>query len=425
MAEAIQFTISPKDALIDTPQTIIINNLPPNQAITVTLETEDEASVKWESKASFISNDQGTINVSTFPSQDGNYTGVDGMGLFWSMTPKDIMKPCLFVSPSLKPIVYKLSCYEKSNLLKSISFSRFKLQDNILREPVTDPRIIGTLFHSPSQNPLPLIIVLGGSNGGLHEEKSALLASKGFASLALAYFGHENLPKNLEEIPLEYFEHALEWTKQHPLIDSKRIGILGTSRGGELTLLLGSLFQNEFKAIAANVPSCAVYSSFSMHNPKNVWLYRGSPLLPFAPFSSKLPDTDGQSPETAIALSPSFLGGMEENPEAFQQAMIHVENISCPLLIISAENDLMWPSFEFCELLTHRLSEMASPIRVKHITNPKAGHIITVPYYPTTNAICYHKHALFWFDMGGEPKAQALACQRFWEETIQFFKENI
>ncbi|MFX9069660.1 hypothetical protein ABTN30_20420, partial [Acinetobacter baumannii] len=63
--------------------------------------------------------------------------------------------------------------------------------------------LVGTLFLPQSKNRLPLIITLSGSNGGFSENRAKLLASNGFAVLALAYFGVPGLPPHLQEIPLE------------------------------------------------------------------------------------------------------------------------------------------------------------------------------------------------------------------------------
>ena len=63
-------------------------------------------------------------------------------------------------------------------------------------------RIRGTLFipngNEYQNGPYPTIISLyGGINQGkVVEERSALFASRGFVSLALAYFGVDGLPKN-------------------------------------------------------------------------------------------------------------------------------------------------------------------------------------------------------------------------------------
>jgi hypothetical protein len=48
------------------------------------------------------------------------------------------------------------------------------------------------------------------------------LAERGFASLALAYFGTDPLPARLQSIPLEYFARAIASLRQHPRVDPRR-----------------------------------------------------------------------------------------------------------------------------------------------------------------------------------------------------------
>jgi len=47
-----------------------------------------------------------------------------------------------------------------------------------------------------------------GTAGGLMKFRSALLASRGFAALALAYFAYEDLPQGID-LQMEYFEVCL------------------------------------------------------------------------------------------------------------------------------------------------------------------------------------------------------------------------
>ncbi len=44
-----------------------------------------------------------------------------------------------------------------------------------------------------------------GTTGGLPEYRAAMLASRGFTTLALAYFAHDDLPKSMI-LEIEYFE---------------------------------------------------------------------------------------------------------------------------------------------------------------------------------------------------------------------------
>ena len=49
------------------------------------------------------------------------------------------------------------------------------------------------------------MIDLYGTAGGLNEYRAALLASRGFAALALAYFGYDDLPTGMT-FDLDYFD---------------------------------------------------------------------------------------------------------------------------------------------------------------------------------------------------------------------------
>jgi hypothetical protein len=59
-----------------------------------------------------------------------------------------------------------------------------------------------------------------GTGGGLCEYRASLLAGHGFAVLALAYFRFEDLPENLGDVSLEYFEEAVDFLLQHPKVSS-------------------------------------------------------------------------------------------------------------------------------------------------------------------------------------------------------------
>jgi len=107
--------------------------------------------------------------------------------------------------------------------------------------------LVGTLFCPDTSGPHPAVITLGGVGGGLREGGAEALASEGFA--ALAYFGLEGLPRELVEIPLEYFARAIAWLKSQPEVDAKRIAVVGNPKGGELALLLGATYPKEVRAI--------------------------------------------------------------------------------------------------------------------------------------------------------------------------------
>ena len=106
-------------------------------------------------------------------------------------------------------------------------------------------------FYQPAEirGPLPALIVLGGSRGGLDERtawEATALVERGYAVLHLAYIVGPGLPTSarlptaIHLIPLEYFKTAIDWLRSHPAVDSSRIGIVGTSIGGMAALLVAA-----------------------------------------------------------------------------------------------------------------------------------------------------------------------------------------
>src|SRR6266540_3724877 len=87
---------------------------------------------------------------------------------------------------------------------------------------------------------VPGLLLLGGAEGGMHEDDAALLAAHGYAALALAYYGLPGLPATLQNIALEYFEAALTFLQRHPHVRGDRFAVMGASKGGEAALLVAA-----------------------------------------------------------------------------------------------------------------------------------------------------------------------------------------
>ena len=71
-------------AMVDAEVEITVSGLNPYQKITIVGYIE-ERNAKCISYAHFIANNSGCVNLKTHPSVDGTYTGVDSMGIVWSM----------------------------------------------------------------------------------------------------------------------------------------------------------------------------------------------------------------------------------------------------------------------------------------------------------------------------------------------------
>jgi hypothetical protein len=81
---------------------------------------------------------------------------------------------------------------------------------HVQKHPIYYNNLIGIFYSTQGSKKKPGILLLSGSESGIPSNNAILeffieyLAKNEFAILALSYFGMENLPTNLENIPLEY-----------------------------------------------------------------------------------------------------------------------------------------------------------------------------------------------------------------------------
>jgi dienelactone hydrolase len=264
------------------------------------------------------------------------------------------------------------------------------------------------------------MIVLPGSQGGIPGPGGYAggLASQGYVVLALAYFNADGLPPFLQNIPLEYFATAVEWLKSQPSVESTRIGVLGTSRGGELALLLGATYPAAFRVVVANVPSSVVWPGLGDNSEAPAWTLNGRPLAAvrgrFAPA------------DLALSARDRFLKRLQD-PAAVAGAEIPVERIDAPLLMFSGKDDQMWPSDIFAARVVERLKARHFTHPVEHYSYEHAGHQITRPFVPTSDVRqvriqpVTRRPNVF----GGTPEGQARADEDSWEKLLAFLDKYL
>ena len=62
--------------------------------------------------------------------------------------------------------------------------------------------------------------------------RAALLASYGYVTLALAFYGVADLPSLYDSFDLNYFQLAVDWLLSQPQVTGDRLGLYGSSTGG-------------------------------------------------------------------------------------------------------------------------------------------------------------------------------------------------
>ncbi|MES2345758.1 MAG: acyl-CoA thioesterase/bile acid-CoA:amino acid N-acyltransferase family protein [Chlamydiota bacterium] len=407
-------------ALIDEEIGIEIRGLRPFQHVVLHAHTIDAKEIAWSSEAVFCSDERGRVRLTKNAPLEGSYRGVDSMGLFWSMQ-SDKGPETEFHVPD--EMIIDLDLIIETQPIASKTIKRLKKSPEVKSFTINEKGLVGHLYLPPSSQPLPIIITLNGANGGISKEKAQLLASRGFAVLALGYFGLKGLPEKLENIPIEYFAKALEWVQAQPDLDDKHIGLFGISRGAELALLLGTHFPDKIHAIVAVAPSSVTFGALE-NTTIPAWLLNGKPMNPYPILPrTQLPTLLGKDPKHPLEIAPLIAKAMEKNP-SFERASIPVEKIRCPLLLISGDDDKVWPALLFASQIKQRLEEKNSKIFIKHYHYLKAGHQIGLPFIPNST-LYYHPSSQLWFSTGGTPQDNAKASRDSWEKTLVFFQNKL
>lgn len=285
----------------------------------------------------------------------------------------------------------------------------------------------GVLAEPKGQHSRAGVLLLGGSEGGMHERDAVALAGEGFSVLALAYFGAPGVPSSLKDIPLEYFSRAIDFLVNRG-VDS--VGILGGSRGGEAALLIASR-DPRVGAVVSVVGSGVVtpgidYSQGTLDrilgNPVAAWTIDGEPVRAL-PYSV----TDDVSAAVAIngtVMLRAHFSLLPTDEIELDRVSIPVEHSQAAILMIAAEQDAMWDSVAYHEVAADRLTRAGYPHPWRNVVLAGAGHgIAGPPGQPITSTMSPGPGVIF--DLGGDPADTTAARIEAWNMTVEFFRRYL
>ncbi|XP_037541523.1 acyl-coenzyme A thioesterase 1 [Nematolebias whitei] len=395
-------------SLFDKTMQIKVEGLAPNKTVQLRSKLVDDRGVTFKASALYKADKTGQVEVSSLASLGGSYTGVEPMGLFWSMAP-DTPHSKLLKKNVLSPTLVELEAVseETGELLAAETSERGYLTEGMKRIPVEEGKIRGVLFTPPGEGQFPGIIDLYTLGGGLTEPRASLLASKGYVVLALAYYGYKGLPKTPQNLDLEYFEEAVTYLKKRPEVKDSGIGIISISHSGALALSMASYFSGIAATVCIN--ACNANTVIPLH-------YRDRIFPPLSPALKNFKFTETGLVDIRDVLPDPTL-------ERNKASLIPVERASCQFLFAASEDDRNWNSVFFAKQAAEILRSHGKE-SFQLITYPKAGHFLEVPYMPYCPS---GFHAAVGRDVvfGGEPKAHSEAQLDLWERVQRFFKSHL
>jgi dienelactone hydrolase len=329
----------------------------------------------------------GTLDLSRATPVAGTYAQPDGAGLWWSMAlesdPGGL--PPIFIKATRGPHEVRLRVLSDGQMLAETVASLALMAPDVEVQEVSTP-CVGVYARRGGHRRLPGVVILGGSTGGLVglEQVALLLASHGYAACALAYFdprGSGGLPTALTEIPLEYVAGAIAWVRRRPEVQDAPIGVIGSSKGAELALLMGAYCSDEVGAVVANAPSSHVFEGidFGPRTYRSSWTFQGAPL-PFVPY----PPDDQLGMDTALTplsvMHERALAGADA--ARLQAARIPVERLHGPVMLVAGGQDTIWPSSAMCAEIVRTLRADRFPHEIVYLDFPHAGHVFYLPNLP-------------------------------------------
>ncbi|XP_048218561.1 acyl-coenzyme A thioesterase 1-like isoform X5 [Perognathus longimembris pacificus] len=349
------------------------------------------------------------------------------MGLLWAMQPdrpfwrlvkRDVQTPLQVELEVLddrephepagpEPEPQESAGPEGGRVLARAVHERHFMAAGVRRVPVREGRVRATLFLPPGPGPFPGIIDLFGVGGGLLEYRASLLAGKGFAVMALAYYNYDDLPKDMKLLHLEYFVEAMNYLLRHPQVKGPGIGLLGTSKGGQICLSMAAFL----KGITA-----AVIINGSVANAGGTLCYKDETLPPLGFNRNRL-----KIAEDGIANTLDTLNSPLEGPD--QKSFIPVERSDTTFLFLVGQDDQSWKSEFYANEASKRL-EAHGKEKPQIISYPDTGHNIEPPYFPLSK-VAMHQLWKCLVTFGGETRAHAIAQVDAWKQLQIFFRKHL
>lgn len=409
---------------------IKLAGMPAKSSVTVSaqrLQNSGAKNVLYRAEAVYEAGPDGSLDLSTAIPSSGSYRGADLRGLFWSMVPSQASVPAELALEQ----VLLVAQVDGKTVAKTIVQFVHTLPGVKVEEIDAFPGAVLAMI--PGAQKRPVVIVLGGSEGGASavRQMAVHLGARGFAVLGLPYYSPASwnspvrelpsLPQSFVDIPVDRLQAVHAWLGKRGDVDASRIGILGVSKGAEFALIAASKMP-WIRSVVAIVPSDVVWQGWGpdvipVDSMRSSFSFGGK-ALPFVPNKDFFEEMGGFRTGADVRYRRAYDKGRAAFPGAAVAARIRVEDFKGPLLVAGGIEDQMWASGAMVQNIAERRVE--AKLETVALIFTDAGHMLSgTGWNPTT------QYDAGPFKTGGTPAANAKAQAQVWQATLSFLTRTL
>lgn len=216
-----------------------------------------------------------------------------------------------------------------------------------------------------------VVVTFGGNEGGSNFFQGIEIAQNGYEVVSLFYFGQENQPETLNNVPLEFFGEFLEYADKNN-IDTSVITLIGGSKGAELSLVLSNYY-DEIDNMVLFSPSTYVFQGSEFEENKSSWTWNDEELPFISLYNSSFEPVMDMVSAVILNYPISYCQIYEtaiENTENPDESKIDISEFDGDILVFSGSDDAMWDS----ATMTEELYDMNKD-NVKFYIYENVGHV--------------------------------------------------
>jgi len=340
-----------------------------------TLEVADTIVV--ESRAEYAGGGARVIDVDATAPTSGSWSGVDPLGLFWSMRRvTDARRDERLRDRAAIDLTIESRGAVVGRGTLRLRVSARKLVTTV----VVADRLVGAFVAPQNARGAPVIIAMHGSEGGDTLANIALatrFAARGYAAFAVSYVaypwngGLPGVPTAFDSIDVAVLDRARNWVGAQSSADTSRTGVWGVSKGGEFAMVVAAR-RRWPRAVIGCVPSDVMWAGYGREP------LAGEVLTSWSDSLRRLPAIPYDRYEDVFSglATPRQVHDRSRaaHPAEALNARIPIERSAAPILLLGSDRDEVWGSGPMVRSLAVTLTRSRPAVFLESTVYPNAGH---------------------------------------------------